>query len=358
MNKTGIAIIGAGAIAQRNAREALRTGLVRVRGVFDTNRKVAAQMARELSCEAYACYEQALESCDVEAVLISTPHYLHRDQAVQAALFGKHILIEKPLANTLDEAQDIIAACDRGGVSLTVNYSFRYLPKIQKARELVESGLLGDITGIQILSHQFKDPGYWLGARSNSPDDWRASREKSGGGLLIMSVCHAIDYIYYITGLKASRVYSEYATLNSAAEVEDIVGANCRFNNGALGFINASSIMRGFEQNEERIWGTKGTIVIGPEELSMYSTRPSANGKPGRIHVWKKFPGTNWTADWISAFVRSVQERRPPDIGVRDGWENLAFITSCYESMTAKRPVDVPSFERSAGERMCRENII
>lgn len=358
MNKLGIAVIGAGAIAQRNAREAVRTGLVRIAGVYDPNKKVAAQMAREMSAAAYACYEQALESREVEAVLVSTPHFLHREQAVRAAAFGKHILMEKPLATNLEEAQDIISACAANGVSLTVNYSFRYLPKIQMARELVRAGVLGDITGIQILSHQFKDPGYWFGARSNSPDDWRASKEKSGGGLLIMSACHAIDYVYFITGLKSSRVYSEYGTLNSPAEVEDIIGIACRFNNGALGVLNASSIMRGFEQSEERIWGTKGTIVLNAEGLSVYSTRGNENIKPGRVHAWKKFPEANWTADWISGFVRSVREGSPPDIGAGDAWENLAFIISSYQSLIEKRPVDVPLYETAAMEKFCLKKIV
>lgn len=353
MNKLGMAVIGAGAIAQRNAREAARTGLVKIAGVYDPNNKVAVQLARGMSTAAYAGFEQALGHREVEAVLISTPHYLHRDQAVRAAECGKHVLVEKPLANTLAEARDMIAACAGNGVSLTVNYSFRYLPKIRKARELVHSGVLGDITGIQILSHQFKDPGYWLGARSNSPDDWRASKARSGGGLLIMSTCHPIDYIYYITGLKATRVYSEYGTLNSSAEVEDIIGVTCRFNNGAVGIVNASSIMRGFEQGEERIWGTRGTMVISADGLSVYSTRPVENRKPGRIHTWKKFPESSWTADWISGFVRAVREGRPPDIGARDGWENLAFITSSYESLQEKRPVDVPAYGTARQEIFC-----
>ena len=147
-------------------------------------------------------------------------------------------------------------------MALTVNYSFRYLPKIQKARELVAAGALGDITGVQIIAHQFKDPGYWMGARSNSPDDWRASREKCGGGFLIMNVCHTIDYLYFITGLQGTRVYCEYATAASPGDVEDILSVTCRWGDRAVGNISASSIMRGGDAGEERIWGTKGTIVL------------------------------------------------------------------------------------------------
>ena len=140
-------------------------------------------MANALNTSFYTTYEDLLAHNDIEAVLISTPHFLHRDQAVTAARTGKHILIEKPMANTLEEAESIIAACEENKVLFTDNYSFRYLPKIQMARQLVEDGALGDITGVQMISHQFKDPGYWTGARSNSPDDWRASREKPAEAL-------------------------------------------------------------------------------------------------------------------------------------------------------------------------------
>ena len=82
---------------------------------------------------------------------MSTPHHLHRPMTVQAARAGKHVLVEKPLANTIAEAEEMIDACRRHGVALTVNYSFRYLPKILKAKELIDAGALGTITGVQII---------------------------------------------------------------------------------------------------------------------------------------------------------------------------------------------------------------
>lgn len=344
MDSLRIAIVGAGAIAQRNANEAARSGNATVIGVYDTNPKVARDMANALGASFFTSYEDLLEDKDVEAVLISTPHFLHKDQAVMAAQAGKHILIEKPMANSLDEAEAIIAACEKHKVMFTVNYSFRYLPKIQMARKLVEDGALGDITGAQLISHQFKDPGYWTGARSNSPDDWRASREKSGGGLLMMTTCHTIDYMYYITGLKASRIYSEYGTLNSSAEVEDIITISFRLDNGAVGCHSASSIMRGTMQSEDRIWGTKGTLILDSDNLQFYSTRPFPKKRPGKLHRLAKFPKISWTAEWVSRFAEAVRLGRRPDISLQDGWENLAFMTAAYQSMESGCPQVIPRY--------------
>jgi predicted dehydrogenase len=348
MNSMKIAIVGAGAIAQRNATEAAQSGAATIAGVFDVNTKVAREMARKLGTNVFSSYEDVLASPGVEAVLMSTPHHVHRSMTLEAAAAGKHVLIEKPLANSLEDAEAMIHACRAAGVGLTVNYSFRYLPKIRKARQLIADGALGDITGVQLIAHQFKDRGYWMGARSNSPDDWRSSRAKCGGGFLIMTVCHNIDYLYYITGQKGTRVYSEYGTLASPGDVEDIISVTARWGDKAVGTISASSIMRGADQNEERIWGTNGTMILNADGLSFYSTRPIDGKKPGQLHHYKEFPNVSWTGEWIRNFVDAVRSGREPEISAREGWENLAFILSAYRSLEEQRPVAVPAFESVA----------
>jgi predicted dehydrogenase len=346
MTPLKIGIVGAGGIAQRNASEAARSGSAEIAGVFDVNHVVARDMAKALKAPFFSSYEELLASPGLEAVLLSTPHHLHRPMTVQAARAGKHVLVEKPIANTMAEAEEMIAACEKSGVLLTVNYSFRYLPRILKAKELIAAGALGTITGIHIMAQQFKDRGYWAGAQSNSPDDWRASKEKCGGGFLIMTMCHAVDYIYYVTGLKAARVYGEYGTLGSPAQVEDIISLSFQMQNGAVGNLCGSSIMRGFPQAEERIWGSNGSMVLSGTGIQVFSTRPIDGKRPGEVNSYSKFPDTSWTADWVSGFVNAVRSGGQPPVGPREGWENLAFITSAYESMERGTAQRVPVFDQ------------
>jgi len=348
MNPLRIGIVGAGGISQRNARESTSSGAARLVGVFDVNHKAAREMSKAMGIPFFRTYEELLRSAEVEAVLLSTPHHLHCPMTVEAAMHGKHVLVEKPIANNLDDARRMFVACRDAGVKLTVNYSFRYLGKIRKARQLIEEGALGEIVGIQIINHQYKDPGYWSGARSNSPDNWRASREKCGGGYLIMNVCHVIDYVYYLTGLKADRVYSEYATLGSQMEVEDIVSVSFRMNNGSIGSISASSTMRGTYQAEERIWGTNGSLVIKPDGLSFYSTRSIDGRRPGKLYDLNGIPDGSWTAAWVRAFMQAVRDGNDPEISFREAWENLAFIQSAYESMNQGVALRVSSFDGEA----------
>ena len=348
MNPLRVAVVGAGAIAQRNATEAAASGACTIAGVVDLNVKVARDMAQRLETRVFESYEQALDSRDVDAVLISTPHHTHRPMVVAAAAAGKHVLVEKPMANTVADAEAMIAACRRAGVSMTVNYSFRYLPRIQKARELVQAGAVGEVAGIQIISHQFLDAGYWMGGKSNSPDDWRSSRAKCGGGHLIMVVCHAIDYMGFITGLRGTRVYCEYENAASPGDIEDIYSISSRWGEKAIGTIAGSSMMRGGDVGEERIWGTKGTIVMTGDTLSMYSTRPIDGKRPGQVHLYKKFPTVSWTAEWVKRFVEAVRERKDPDISAREGWENVAFIEGAYQSLEQHRPMVLPAYAEEA----------
>jgi len=210
--------------------------------VFDTNLKVARSVANEVSAKVHESYEALLADPEIEAVLLAVPHHLHRDLTIQAAASGKHLLLEKPLANTVEEANAMLAACRRAGTLSTVNFSYRYLPQFQAARALVEAGAVGEITGVQVAAYSYREHGYWFGARSQSVDDWRTDKTKAGAGFLFMNLCHVIDYIHFITGLKTERVYAEYGTLGSPTEVEDSVSITCRFGNGAIGSFSGSTI--------------------------------------------------------------------------------------------------------------------
>ncbi|MCP9450573.1 MAG: Gfo/Idh/MocA family oxidoreductase, partial [Nitrospira sp.] len=126
--------------------------------------------------------------------------------------------------------------------------------------------------------------------------------------------------------------------------VEDIISVSVRLSNGGIGSISASSIMRGADQAEERIWGTKGTIILDGEGLSLYSTRPIDGKRPGKMFRYTKFPNVSWTAEWVKGFAASVRQGTKPDISDREGWDNLAFISAAYQSMEKGRPMEVIPF--------------
>ena len=339
-----IGIVGLGSIGQQHAKEAAKAALVDVVAVFDTNQKVSRELGASLSAASYHSYDTLLAQPDVDAVLLSVPNYLHRDLALQAAAHGKHVLLEKPLAITMQEAHDIIAGCKRHGVMLSVNFSFRYLPRVSIAKRLIDEGALGDITGVQALAFSYRERGYWHGARSASADDWRTSKAKAGAGFFFMNLCHVIDYIYYMTGLRASRVFCEHGTLGSPTEVDDSVSITCRFDNGSIGSISGSCIRRGSNQAEERIWGSHGSLTIDDEAIRVHSTRAVGGTRPGKTHKISISPKAGWIEEWLNECAAAVREGREPAITGRDGWDNLAFITTALRSMEEQRSLEVPGY--------------
>jgi predicted dehydrogenase len=291
-------------------------------------------------------YESLLTRSDIDAVFLSLPHHLHAPFAVQAAKAGKHVLLEKPLGLNLSDASRIVEACREKGVRLTVNFSFRYLPAIEIVRQLNEDKVLGEVCGIQINLFQFKGAAYWAaGYTGRASDDWRASKEKAGGGILINTISHALDYLRYCTGLEIDRIYSDYGAFASPIDVEDAIVVSFRCENGAIGSITGSSYWRSTKLDEVRIWFTHGALRIEDNsKLSIWLARQWRGLAPGEEHKLTKLPQTDYTAKWIQRFAAAIANNEPHDITGKDGWINNAVIEAAYNSRDLGRAVEVEAF--------------
>lgn len=346
-----VGIVGGGDIGLRNANSVKAAPAAEVAAVCDLNPDIRRDMARQFEVPAIAEYDALLAREDVHAVLLSLPHHLHAPMAIQAAQAGKHVLIEKPLGVNLDDATRIVTACQAAGVRLTVNFSFRYQPAIQFARQLIEDGILGDVCGMQISFYHFKGARYWAGGfTARASGDWRASKAQAGGGLLILTVCHEIDYARYCTGLQVNRVFSEYGTFASPVEVEDSIVVTLRHDNGAIGSITASSHWRAAPLDEVRIWGTHGALRLeSSRTLSFWSERRWQMLAAGREYRLNHFPQIDYTAQWIDRFAQAVARDEPHEITGLDGWMNNAVIEAAYRSRDLGKPVEVKPFPGESG---------
>ena len=210
---------------------------------------------------------------------------------VQAAEAGKHVLVEKPMANNLAEAEEMIRACRKNSVKLHGQLQLPLPaedPRGQGAHRCRRA------------RHDHRHPDHLAAVQGSGLLDRRAQQLARRLARLAREVRRRLpdheclpqlDYIYFLTGLKATRIYSEYATLGSPAEVEDIISVSYRLENGAVGSVSASSIMRGTEQAEERIWGTNGSMILNGDGHSFYSTRPidGTAARPALSH--QEIPG-------------------------------------------------------------------
>jgi UDP-N-acetyl-2-amino-2-deoxyglucuronate dehydrogenase len=342
-----VAIIGAGQMGIVSATAVHASGVAEVAYVMDRNEEAAKKIAQKYGAAYFSDLDVLLDRSDADIAFISVPHDHLVPLGIKATNAGKHVIIEKPIATRLEDACQLIKAAEQAKVYLTSNYWLRYLPSVQLAAQLIQQGALGDIVGLEIEVHQHKGTDYWSGAKGSLPDDWRALKARSGGGMLIMTACHQLEYVHHITQLNVARVYSEYDTLSSSTEVEDTLALVVKYTNGAIGTVSTSSNMRGSRIEQQRIWGKQGTLVFDREKLSFYSTRRIMGKRPGKWHSYKmpSFTPINGITELVQRFCNAILIQSPPEISSHDIWDNLAVILSAYDSLEQSAPILIPDLE-------------
>ena len=235
----GVALLGCGDIGVDNAAAVVAAPNARLVACYDPDPALAAAVADRFGTTAATSAEALLALRDVQAVFIAVPHHLHTPLAIQAAEAGRHVIVEKPLARTLAEAEELAAAVRRAGVTGTVCFPQRFEPHVEHARRLVSEGALGEVTGALAVYFADKAASYWVGGYSGrSVSGWRGSRELSGGGVLMMNFPHLIDVIRAVARIEVLEV-SALTASSEGLEVEDTVSVSARYDNGAVGSSSA-----------------------------------------------------------------------------------------------------------------------
>jgi len=217
-----------------------------LRWVVDLDESKAKQVAEELGCNYATDWTQVLD--DVDAVSICTPHHLHAPQALQAIAAGKHVLLEKPLANTEEDCLKIIKAADEQRVILMLAYIVRYLPALQKLKKIVDSGRYGKPIHAECWVQTYLPP---------MPDTWFARKSTLGGGVLFSHGCHYIDIMIWLFGMPEHVVSLGTNNGTEWMEGEGTAHSTMKFANGTLGHLVSS-------------WGTK--FNEAPANLHIHTT--------------------------------------------------------------------------------------
>jgi predicted dehydrogenase len=331
-------MVGCGDIAGLNAGAIAAAPNTRLTATFDVDMALAGEIASAHDAVVARSYAELLERSDVDAVLLSVPHHLHAPLAREAAAAGRHVVVEKPPANDLRSAIEMVAAAESAGVVLSVCFPHRYGAEIAAARRLIALGTVGEITGVTAELLMDRSPAYRLGGfSSRSISDWRDSREKAGGGVLVMNLSHYLDLLRYLTGLEADEV-SAFSAGRAESEVEDAIAMSMRMENGALGSVLGSTQVRGSLFTQLRIWGSEGQIAL--ENDPRFYTLKSVDGL--RTTRWQSFgrlPAVNIRAAFLSRLATAIASGAQPDIGGRDALAVQALMEAAYRSMDSGRPV-------------------
>jgi predicted dehydrogenase len=182
---------------------------------------------------AAACDRAGLERVgfeDADGVLIATPNHVHAENAIAAAAAGKHVFVEKPIADTIEAAERIRDACVNAGVVLMVGHAFRRLGAARRAKELV-----GELGTVVLAEANFSLPG------KLPPSAWRAQRARNPGGPIMQLGIHHVDTLAYLLG-PVARTTGRFAHMHTEAEIDDVGVATLEFTSGALGVVTGSYV--------------------------------------------------------------------------------------------------------------------
>ncbi len=350
--RLGIGLIGLGEIAYKSTGGVLlRTPNVTMVAGMDPLPEIAASYEARFKIPCSTSLDDVLKNPEVDAVVISTPHDLHVPLGIRAAQTGKHVIVEKPMATTLDDADDLIAACQEAGVKLSSKEGgVRYQPATARAKRLLDAGVIGDVMATQVFGAANKPESYWSGGYSGRVrTTWRRSKAESGGGILIMNYIYDIYRLRYITGLEVARVFAEYDTYRTPVEVEDFIAVTLRYTNGAIGTFMASSCapgaaksgIRGTRAAGNRIFGTAGQIVFEDGDLLVYTEIGGdglESGSWNQLSFSQDF-GDDTYVTYFERFAEAVLEDRQPDIPGEEGRRNLEIFLAAYHSGETHEPV-------------------
>ncbi|MGS0763264.1 Gfo/Idh/MocA family protein [Syntrophomonas curvata] len=308
-----IGLIGCGRISKNHFEAIARQPDAQCIACCDIIEDRAREAAQKYNISTWTTnYEQMLQNPEIDLISICTPSGLHPEHGILAARAGKHVLTEKPMACRLNEADELIAACDQAGVKLFVVLQNRLNPSIQLVRRAFEEGRFGRIYMITSNVFWTRPQDYYDMA------PWRGTWELDGGAFMNQA-SHYVDMVQWFGG-PIAEVKAITATLARNIEAEDTGSAIIRFQNGAISSINVTMLT--YPQNLEgsiTIFGEKGTVRVAgtsmnkiehwefadkqsyDDEIGKYNTNPSSVYGFGHSEYYRNLIGSSHgTAEQIS----------------------------------------------------------
>jgi predicted dehydrogenase len=319
--------IGCGLIGKKRAAALSSIPGAELCCACDSDPARAFELSRQSpGCRAVTSIEEVLADPEVDAVIVSTTNAALAPAALAAVRAGRHVILEKPGALRAAELRDVLAATP-AGIQVRVSYNHRFHPALQKARSLVDEGVLGPLMFIR--------GRYGHGGRPGYDREWRSDPRLSGGGELIDQGVHLIDLAGWFLGDFAS-VEGHVATYFWDMPVDDNAFLSLRTAGGQTAWLHASCTEWKNLFSLE-IYGRNAKIAIdglggsyGTERIALYRMLPQMG--PPETTIWKFPPGDeSWTRE-LEAFVEDIRTGRDPSPGLREAIRVLEIVESIYRS--------------------------
>lgn len=341
MDKLKIGIIGCGSIIPKHLRAVVENSdKMELLALCDTvpeklemavNEYKRLGGDRKVSIKKYTDHTKLLKDPEIQVVTIATSSGIRPKIAIDALDAGKHVILEKPMALSIKECDEIIKRSEEKGLKVAVCHQLRFLPYMVKLKQALISGAFGKLVHASAAMRWNRSDAYY----SSAP--WRGTWEYDGGAFMNQAV-HVIDLLLWLMG-SAERVYAETGTFLKNIEAEDAGAAVIRFKSGAIGIIEASVCV--YPENLEEtlgIFGEKGTVLIGGKALNKVEVWNIEKEKPFQTMETPQNLHTLLYRDMAEAVV----EERQPLVDAREGKKAVELILAIYKSSFTKKPIYIP----------------
>ncbi|GAB3919481.1 oxidoreductase [Microlunatus endophyticus] len=342
-----VGIIGAGVIGTVHARliSELPDEAV-LAAVIDLDGDKANALAQKYGATPYTDLAEALADPEVEAYSVCVPSGLHPEIAVRVINAGRSVLVEKPLAITLDGADRIAQAADAAGATVGVVSQRRFQPAARFIRSAIDDGLLGNLTSAVVESPLWRSQAYY------ESGDWRGTLALDGGGALMNQGIHALDLMIWLMGRPALVSAHSGCVAHTDIEVEDVVGATITFESGAIGTYLATTAANPGLPIRLAFTGDRGVVVMDDDKITRFtSTVPGAPTRASTSSGIEESPelveGSVDTAHraQYADFLHAIDDYRPPFVTIADGRLSLQVVLAIYKSARTGHPVELSAEE-------------
>lgn len=349
------ALIGYGKVAQLHAKALFEAEDSQLVAVCGRNEEKAKVFAKQWNILPFKHIKEMITTESIDAVIITTPHPLHKEHTLEALEAGAHVLVEKPMALSVEDAKTMVETAKRLGKKLGVISQRRWYPACQRIHQAIEEGKLGIPMVGQVTMLGWRDQAYY------TSDPWRGSWEQEGGGVLINQAPHQLDLLHWFLG-PIKEVYAQWDNINHPyIEVEDTAVATVRFASGAMASILVSNSQKPGIFAKVHIHGSSAfSAGVQTDGGAMFIAgmsgvlEPPVNdlwtieGEQQNLQIWKEEDTRFFNsidATWYffklqeEDFTQAILHDRDPLCNGEEGLETVKLIEGMYISGRTGKPV-------------------
>lgn len=326
--KVGFAVIGCGMISRFHISAIRCVEAAELIGVFDQQQASAQRAALEYQAKAFASLDELLVCDGVDAVCILTPNGMHAPLALQALKAGKHVVIEKPMALSLADADAIIQAADQAKRLVCVISQLRFSPAVEAVKKALEQKQLGTVVSASLSMKYFRSEEYYASS------GWRGTWAMDGGGALMNQGIHGVDLLQYLAG-PVRKLNALCKTQTRPSETEDSAVAILEFTGGAVGTLEGSTTCCPGYPRRLEICGDRGSVVLQEEDILCWDLP----GEPPALDAHNSHASSDPSAISFSGHERQLRNMvnailygEPLLVDAKEGRKPIEIILAVYQS--------------------------